>query len=401
MWLHEDGSVDVVPDGNHLNYVYESKDLSKFRITDNDYIVIQNVIESNKPSDDAMKRLLEYNYRIGVFDNEFYIESKAVDTRTLKFLQNNIPMSEIGSVSRVSWDAPFMTTIPIKTTLDEFLNAKSVRDLTMSTFANLIKVVNQFQKDAKLFERNSNSIDELKLYINELEKSFNVDISAGIRDKIVDLVKNVFGDWDTVVDAIKEYKEVEGNKEAKAESADKYPSEIDFSFYEGPDLKFDSTTHEYELLNQLEGDDWVAYLDEMARWDVVVEYNTVENKFVVISSMSKDAGIVDKAKVWLMITLIASLLGATASEVLADPITMVNRTITTVEGDVTRVKTEGQIDKIDRYEDKLVFHFYSPIDSQTKKNLVESYLKVQKVMKRIHNFGFIDEGQGTITYSIS
>ena len=401
MWLHEDGSVDVVPDGNHLNYVYESKDLSKFHITDNDYIVIQNVIESNKPSDDAMKRLLEYNYRIGVFDNEFYIESKAVDTRTLKFLQNNIPMSEIGSVSRVSWDAPFMTTIPIKTTLDEFLNAKSVRDLTMSTFANLIKVVNQFQKDAKLFERNSNSIDELKLYINELEKSFNVDISAGIRDKIVDLVKNVFGDWDTVVDAIKEYKEVEGNKEAKAESADKYPSEIDFSFYEGPDLKFDSTTHEYELLNQLEGDDWVAYLDEMARWDVVVEYNTVENKFVVISSMSKDAGIVDKAKVWLMITLIASLLGATASEVLADPITMVNRTITTVEGDVTRVKTEGQIDKIDRYEDKLVFHFYSPIDSQTKKNLVESYLKVQKVMKRIHNFGFIDEGQGTITYSIS
>src|SRR3972149_2287861 len=105
MWLHEDGSVDVVLDGNHLNYVYESKDLSKFHITDDDYIVIQNVIESNKPSDDAMKRLLEYNYRIGVFDNEFYIESKAVDTRTLKFLQNNIPMSEIGSVSRVSWDA--------------------------------------------------------------------------------------------------------------------------------------------------------------------------------------------------------------------------------------------------------------------------------------------------------
>lgn len=401
IWLHEDGSVDVVPDGNHLNFVYESKDLNKFHINDDDYTIVRDVIENSQPSDDAMKRLLEHNYRIGVFGNEFYIESKAVDTRTLKFLQNNIPMNEIGSVARVSWDAPFMTTAPVKTSLDEFLNAKSVRDLSMNTFANLIKVVNRFQKDATLLERNSNSVNELKIYVSELEKTSNIDIRAGVKEKIIDLVKNVFGDWDAVTDAIEDYKVTEGDKEAKAESADKYPSEIDFSFYEGPDLRFNSTTSEYELLNDLEEDAWVEYLDEMGRYGVTVEYDTIEDEFVVSVSLGKDAGIIDKAKVWLIITLIATLLGTTASEVLADPITMVNRTITTVEGDVTRIKTEGKIDKIDRYEDKMVFHFYSPADSQTKRNLAESYLKYQKAMRLINNFNFIDEGQGNITYSIS
>ena len=62
----------------------------------------------------------------------------------------------------------------------------------------------------------------------------------------------------------------------------RWNEEIDYRYYDEPEPRYiTSGTAEYALLDNLEEDNWVEYLDVMAGSGVTVEYDTVEDYFVV------------------------------------------------------------------------------------------------------------------------
>lgn len=66
------------------------------------------------------------------------------------------------------------------------------------------------------------------------------------------------------------------------------PAEIDFSYYDGTPEYYGMDTQEYQSLSELDEDAWVEYLDEMATVGVTVEYDSVDDVFVVESSIYGD-----------------------------------------------------------------------------------------------------------------
>ena len=71
--------------------------------------------------------------------------------------------------------------------------------------------------------------------------------------------------------------------------------------------------------------------------DYFEDWNTVVEAIEDYSEDVKEAGIFDKGKTWLMITLIAALLGITTSEVLANPNENVKKLVTLYQRDIQGV----------------------------------------------------------------
>lgn len=69
------------------------------------------------------------------------------------------------------------------------------------------------------------------------------------------------------------------------------PPEIDFRYDFNISTIFQPGSIEYDLLEELQEEDWISYLDELAACGVTVEYDSVDDCFRVIGFQAHEDGI--------------------------------------------------------------------------------------------------------------
>mgnify|MGYP001570108400 CR=1 FL=1 len=127
--------------------------------------------------------------------------------------------------------------------------------------------------------------------------------------------------------------------------------------------------------------------DYFEDWDSVVE--AIED----YAEERKESGIFDKGKTWLMITLIATLLGITTSEVLANPNENVEKLVKLYQQDISGIEDAYAVISVKTYQGNPYYFvaFDKKItDLETKKALAKAKLKLQHA---IENPVFVSETQ--------
>lgn len=120
--------------------------------------------------------------------------------------------------------------------------------------------------------------------------------------------------------------------------------------------------------------------DYFGDWESAIE--AIED----YSDEQKEAGIFDKGKTWLIITLIATLLGITTGEVLANPQQAIHKVKTQINTKITPYTD---------YDRRIFILTFDPgLDSETKRALGKWYIEYTKR----GDMELIREEENTLTY---
>lgn len=167
-------------------------------------------------------------------------------------------------------DAEFLAKVATTINSQEDYNHKVVQldcadssVLSVDTRDFLLANVYETLKLVDTFPRNEVAQEEHLGYIKNSHKKYMADV------------------YKEIVDANLQYLQ---EKNAALEIHD----DIDFSYYDGETLYYGAETPEYQLLSALDEDAWIEYLDEMAAGGVTVEYDSVDDVFIVESSLYGD-----------------------------------------------------------------------------------------------------------------
>jgi hypothetical protein len=85
-------------------------------------------------------------------------------------------------------------------------------------------------------------------------------------------------------DSINDYFIIENIDTDLNDFESKYPAIIDFRYMESRGLgstKYDNTTPEYKILNEMNSEDWRNYIRELAKYNISVEYDSINDCFIV------------------------------------------------------------------------------------------------------------------------
>jgi len=127
IWIHEDGSVDVVGLNNattHLEYIQQHPE--KFNNTQNS------------------QEILKHNYRVGITTPVLYIETMDFDDSILSKLQRYIPNEMIVSATQVVWTYGLEQFI-IRVSINSFIKAKSIYNLKNEGMPEYHNIITQYR----------------------------------------------------------------------------------------------------------------------------------------------------------------------------------------------------------------------------------------------------------------